>query len=92
MWLRFRYGNRAHPLFARVLWVLYAWLFYQSGLTATVWLLEPEQFNGGTDWLWLILAPIVLPMFFFVNRHLGCTGGYCTRDQREIDFRTPPGH
>ena len=83
---------RSNPFLAQVVWLIYALLFYQSGLTATVWLLEPEQFNGGIDWLWLIVSPIVLPMFFIINRHLGCAGGDCRRGVQENDFRAPPGY
>ena len=92
MWPRVKGFIRGNPLLARVVWVVYALLFYQSGLTATVWLLEPERFNGGIDWLWLILSPIVLPMLFLVNRHLGCAGGYCTSGDRKTDSFTPPGY
>ena len=60
-----------------VIWVLFAILFYQSGLTATVWLMEPENFRGGIDWLWLALFPVLFPLFFVVNRVCGCATGAC---------------
>ena len=60
-----------------LIWVLFAILFYQSGLTATRWLLESENFRGGIDWLWLGLFPALLPLFFVVNRLCGCASGHC---------------
>lgn len=59
------------------IWVVFAIVFYQSGLTATVWLLEPEHFSGGMDWLWLVLFPVLFPLFFVVNRYCGCATGAC---------------
>jgi hypothetical protein len=53
-----------HGLVRRLIWVLFAIVFYQSGLTATTWLLEPENFRGGVDWLRLGLFPALLPLFF----------------------------
>ena len=67
----------AHGLTRRLIWVLFAIVFYQSGLTATVWLIEPENFRGGVDWLWLALFPALLPLFFIVNRLCGCATGTC---------------
>ena len=66
-----------HPLLRRLLWVLFAILFYQSGLAATVWLLDPEHFGGGLDVLWALAFPVLLPAFFWVNRRLGCAAGRC---------------
>ena len=65
------------PMGKRLLWALFAILFYQSGNSFTVWLLEPETFQGGAAWLWVILFPVLLPAFFIVNRHLGCATGQC---------------
>ena len=65
------------PMGRRVLWVLFAVIFFQSGLAFTTWLLEPQNFDGGMAWLWVALFPILLPAFFFVNRHLGCATGAC---------------
>ena len=67
----------SHGLVGRLVWVVFAIVFYQSGLTATVWLLEPENFRGGIDWLWLALFPALLPLFFVVNRLCGCASGAC---------------
>ena len=67
----------SNGLVRSTIWVLFAIVFYQSGLTATVWLLEPENFNGGMDWLWLALFPVLFPLFFVVNRYCGCATGAC---------------
>ncbi len=66
------------------MWVLFAVLFYQSGLNFTVWLLEPENFAGGANWIWVILFPALLPAFFIVNRHLGCASGQCRSGSCEV--------
>lgn len=66
------------------MWVLFAILFYQSGLTFTVWLMQPEAFIGGMQWLWFILFPLLLPAFFIVNRHLGCATGACESGQCDV--------
>jgi hypothetical protein len=72
------------PMFRRVLWVLFAILFYNSGQAFTIWLLEPENFPGGIDWFWLSLFPVLLPGFFVVNRYLGCASGACSSGQCEL--------
>jgi hypothetical protein len=74
----------ASPLFKRVLWVLFAILFYNSGQAFTIWLLEPENFAGGVDWFWMVLFPVLLPAFFVVNRHLGCASGACSDGHCEL--------
>ena len=71
----------SHPLTRRLYWVLYAILFYNSGLAFTIWLLQPEQFAGGWEWAWLALFPLLLPGFFIVNRYLGCASGQCSDGQ-----------
>jgi hypothetical protein len=70
-------GVLSHGLARQLIWVAFAIVFYQSGLTATTWLLEPENFRGGIDWLWLGLFPALLPLFFVVNRLCGCASGAC---------------
>jgi hypothetical protein len=67
----------AHPMMRRLIWVLFAILFYQSGMVFTTWLLEPEHLTDGLDWLWLVAFPILLPGFFMVNGQLGCVSGEC---------------
>lgn len=74
------------PILMRLVWVLFAILFYQSGLNFTQWLLEPASFAGGLAWFWVALFPFLVPMFFVVNRYLGCASGLCRSDPRE------PGH
>lgn len=82
----------SHGLVRRLIWVLFAIVFYQSGLTATVWLLEPENFRGGVDWLWLALFPVLLPLFFVVNRVCGCASGACAVGHKGsgIPYTSPP--
>jgi len=67
----------SYRLVRLLIWVLFAILFYQSGLTATRWLLDSENFRGGIDWLWLGLFPALLPLFFVVNRLFGCASSAC---------------
>jgi hypothetical protein len=73
----------SHGFARRLIWVLFAIAFYQSGLAATVWLLEAENFRGGIDWLWLTLFPVLLPLFFVVNRFCGCASGACAAPGKE---------
>ncbi len=72
------------PFAKAILWVLFAIVFYNSGLTFTTWLLSPEDFSGGWDWFWLLLFPALVPAFFLVNRRLGCVGGTCNRGQGSV--------
>lgn len=84
-------GLIRHPLGRRVLWVLFAVVFFRSGLAFTTWLLEPDVFAGGVEWLWAGAFPVLLPAFFVVNRHLGCASGACRQGRCEIprgDSRT----
>ena len=80
----------SHGLTRRLIWVLFAIVFYQSGLTATVWLMEPENFHGGIQWLWLALFPALLPLFFIVNRLCGCATGACTITNKNPQSPYPP--
>lgn len=77
------------PLINRCLWILFAIAFFQSGMAFTTWALQPESFRGGSDWLWAILFPILLPAFFIVNRRLGCGTGHCTAKACEQTESTP---
>lgn len=93
------------PLGQRLLWVLFAILFYYAGLAFTTWLLQPEAFAGGLRWILVALFPILLPAFFVVNRRLGCASGSCPpgrnpraqggpgqdRDPGASEYRRPPG-
>ncbi len=81
-----------HPLAKRLLWVVFAILFYYSGLNFTVWLLEPENFAGGVKWVWVGLFPVLLPAFFLVNPRLGGASGRCASGICEIPrkSRYPP--
>jgi hypothetical protein len=82
----------ARPTLRLITWVAFAVVFFQSGLATTTWLLEPESFGGGWEWLWLIAFPPLLVVFFYVNRHLGCASGQCSVAQRHAQVRFPPGH
>ena len=67
----------ALPGAGRIVWLLFAVLFFYSGLYTTEWLMQPEQFAGGWRWLLVGLFPVLLPMFFLVNRRYGCASGAC---------------
>ncbi len=58
--------------------MLFAIVFYLSGESAVIWLLEPEQINGPWRWLGVGLFPVLLPAFFMLQRFFGCSGGRCT--------------
>jgi hypothetical protein len=66
------------PFFRRALWLAFAVLFFYSGLYFTEWLLEPEIFAGGPlRWALVVLFPLLVPLFFVVNRRFGCASGSC---------------
>ena len=78
------------PFFRRVLWVAFAILFFYSGLFFTEWLMAPDTFAGGAlRWGLVGSFPVLVPLFFVVNRHFGCASGACrlpasrAGDQRE---------
>lgn len=77
------------PIFNRLLWILFAIAFFQSGMAFTTLALEPESFRGGLDWLWAILFPLLFPAFFIVNRRLGCGTGRCTANACVQSSATP---
>lgn len=86
------------PLGRRVLWVLFAILFYLSGEATTLWLLEPTGFPGGWHWLGVALFPVLLPAFFVLQRFFGCSSGHCRSGacavetkQDDIHYYRPPG-
>jgi len=82
-----------HPLLRRLGWVLYAIMFYLSGESFVIWLLEPENFTGGIRWLGVVLFPLLFIGFFFTQRHLGCTAGYCrTKSQHHKPDDDNPGY
>jgi hypothetical protein len=75
-----------------LVWLGFAIVFYKSGETFTVWLLTPGQIAGGLQWIWIALFPLLLPLFFVVNRRFGCASGSCVTENarsREAHF---PGH
>ncbi len=72
----------------RIFWVMFAVLFFYSGLYFTQWLLQPDAFSGG-PFRGLLAAsfPFLLPLSFFVNKRLGCAAGSC-RARRYRAVRT----
>ncbi|NIR32010.1 MAG: hypothetical protein GWN84_22430 [Gammaproteobacteria bacterium] len=75
-----------------LIWLGFAAIFFQSGSTFTAWVLEPERFGGGLAWIWVVAFPLLLALFFVVNRRFGCARGTCSIDGGARDFRFPPGH
>ena len=66
------------PFFRRLLRLAFTVLFFYSGLFFTDWLLQPDTFSGGPlRWALLVLFPLLVPLFFIVNRRLGCASGSC---------------
>lgn len=87
-----------HPLSRRIGWVIYAIVFYVSGESFVIWLLEPHNFNGGSRWLGVAAFPALLIGFFFIQRHLGCASGQCSLPDADNDpakqrhrYQPPPG-
>jgi len=85
-----------HPLSRRIGWVLFAIVFYLSGESFVIWLLEPHNFGGGVRWLGVTAFPALFIAFFFIQRHLGCASGQCpvegaNRSQEGHTYRQPPG-
>ena len=75
-----------------LVWLGFAIVFYKSGETFTVWLLEPGQVTGDLQWIWTALFPLLLPLFFVVNRRFGCASGSCAiKNARSGEVRFP-GH
>ena len=73
-----------------MLWMVFAILFYYSGLSFTGWLLEPESIVGGMDWVCTAMFPVLLSAFFPVNRHLGCASGRCASGECAVPQK--PGY
>lgn len=67
----------ARPFVGRVIWVLFAIVFFYSGLYFTEFVMAPRSFAGGWLWLWVAAFPFLLPAFFIVNRRFGCASGAC---------------
>ncbi len=78
MWTRFSAFMTNLPwLVKQTVWIGFAIVFYQSGYAFTLWLVEPENFTGGLQWVGVGLFPVLLPLFFVVNRFCGCATGRC---------------
>lgn len=82
----------ANPVFKWFIWLLFAALFYKSGETFTIWVMEPEHLQGGAGWIWITLFPLLVPIFFVVNRRLGCASGSCPIRSSRIVTGRFPGH
>ena len=79
----------------RFIWLIFAILFYQSGLAFTILIMTPDEFTGGFQWVWALTFPILLPSFFIINKYLGCAtvacqDGQCSTD-RKNDYPSMPG-
>lgn len=92
MMTKFAAFFETRPLAARLVWLLFAVVFYVSGEAFTLWLLEPERIGGGAQWLRVALFPFLVPAFFVVNRYLGCATGGCARGQCAVGGKQFPGH
>ena len=83
----------ARPWLRWPAWALYAALFYNAGLATTTWLVQPDAFTGGWNWLWIGVFPLLLAGVFKLNRHLGCAGGNCAIGRHPPSgYKAPPGH
>lgn len=86
-----------HPLIRRIGWILYAIVFYISGESFVIWLLEPHNFSGGARWLGVAAFPVLFIGFFFIQRHLGCASSQCPVDgasgnpSKDSTYLPPPG-
>ena len=74
----------ARPFFGRVIWVLFAIVFFYSGMYFTEFVMAPREFTGGWLWLWVTAFPFLLPAFFVVNRRYGCATGACRGGKCEL--------
>ncbi len=77
----------------RFIWLVFAILFYQSGLDFTILIMTPDEFTGGFQWFWALMFPILLPSFFIINKHLGCAtcqDGQCSMEKKN-DYPSMPG-
>ena len=72
------------PMGKRFLWVLFGIIFYISGESFLLWLLEPENFTGGYRWFFAAVFPVLFPLSFFVNKRLGCATGACMAGQCKL--------
>lgn len=82
----------ANPLCKWLVWLGFAILFYTSGEAFTTWLLEPEHVQTGWQWLRIAIFPVLLPLFFVVNRRFGCAGGSCAIENACSGEARFPGH
>ena len=80
----------SNPVMGWFIWFGFAVLFYQSGMHLTIWLVEPENFEGGLTWLWIGAFPLLFVAFFHINRRFGCASGACK--PQDPNLRFPPGH
>lgn len=79
------------PIFGRVVWLAFAVLFFYSGLYFTEWLFASETFAGGFLRGTLVaLFPLLVPLFFIVNRRFGCASGSCGVASGSCNVSTNP--
>ncbi len=67
----------------RFFWVIFGVIFYISGDSFFTLMLEPENFNGGFNWILVVIFPVIAPLSFFINKKLGCA--VCSSDSCNID-------
>ncbi len=72
-----------------LVWFLFAILFYFSGQSFSIWLLEPENFTGGLEWILVASFPLLLPTFFYINSKFGCASGACVSPHSNKAKTTP---
>lgn len=67
---------QTNPFLRLAVYVSFAIVFFYSGLGVTTWLVEPEQLRP-IDKILGAFFPVLLPLFFVVNRYFGCGAGGC---------------
>ena len=78
-------------LLKRMVWLLFAILFYQSGLAFTTALLDPAPGLGRVDGALAAIFPVLVFAFFRLNRWAGCGSLACAVTQRRgIGGACPP--
>lgn len=85
----------ARPFLGRVIWMVFAIVFFYSGMYFTEFIMAPREFAGGWLWMWVAAFPFLLPAFFVVNRRYGCATGACRGEtcavpEPEDDAGAPP--
>ncbi len=64
----------------RFIWWGFAIIFFQSGLDFTILIFEANSFQGGFHWLFALMFPFLVPVFFIAGKYLGCSSKYCNSE------------